>query len=146
MSLIKLSELAEAMSHIKLIIPALIILSGCASQTAANFTPFTVEIKSQQALSQDLNICRRYAQDYLTSRPGLDASQIAQESLTGGLKQLPSIPLSPLTPALGAAGSGSTEVISELGLSGPEAKKVITICLHDKGQKSDLYHVYDPNN
>lgn len=129
-----------------LTLTALVVLAGCAKETAANFTPFTVEIVSKQALAQDLDICRRYAGDYLSGRSSIDASQVAQEGARAGLGSLGYLPLAATAPALGALGGASGEALSELGLDSQEAKKVVTICLHDKGQKTDMYHVYDPNN
>lgn len=124
----------------------IITLSGCASQTVSTFIPFTVEVRSQQALSQDLDICRRYAQDYLSGRSSINPSQVAQEGLRAGMGSLGYLPLAPTAPALGALGGASSETLSELGLDSQEGKKIVSICLHDKGQKSDQYHVYDPNN
>lgn len=119
-------------------------LFGCASQIASNFTPYIVEVKSQAALYQDLDICRRYAIDYLSGRSVINPSQVTQKGATEAFSNFGYTVISPLAPALGALGGASGEALSELGLNSEEAKKIITICLHDKGQRSDNYHVYDP--
>ena len=119
-------------------------LLGCATQIASKFTPNVVEIKDQVAFNNDLNTCRQYALDFLSGKSSLDASQMAQEGATKGLNDLGYSAISPLAPALGALGGASGEALSELGLDSRDAKKIITVCLHDKGQTNNLYHVYDP--
>ena len=69
---------------------------------------------------------------------------MAQEGATKGFNDLGYSAISPLAPALGALGGASGEALSELGLDSRDAKKIITVCLHDKGQTNNLYHVYDP--
>lgn len=128
-----------------LILPILITLSGCASQTVKDFTPFTVEIKNDQVYQNDLSLCRSYAKAYLDGRAGLDASQIAREGATAGLSNLGYSVLSPAAPALSALGGASGEAVSELGLSSVEAKRIIVNCLYAKGTDSKAYLVLDPH-
>lgn len=125
-----------------------LLLTGCATKVAQTFTPFAVEIQGpvgQKHLSQDMKLCQGYAYDYLHSKPPLDVSQIASGAVTGGLSDLGYLGISPVAPALGGLGGASGETLSELGFDTKEAKKVITICLHDKGVQSNYYHIYDPN-
>lgn len=120
-------------------------LFGCAPQIADRFSPFVVEVTDQIALQNDIQTCHEYAKAYLSGKSTLDASQIAQEGATKGFSDLGYSAVSPFAPALGALGGASGEIVSELGLDSAEAKKIITVCLHDKGQQSNSYHIYDPH-
>lgn len=120
-------------------------LIGCAPQIVGNFTPYAVEVSNSDVFKSDLQICRKYAKDYLSGKDSLDASQIAQEGATAGFNDLGYSAISPIAPALGALGGASGEVLNQLGLNSSDGKKIVTVCLHDKGQMNNSYHIYDPH-
>lgn len=120
-------------------------LVGCAPQIADRFTPFTVEVTDQKAFESDLKTCRDYAKVYLSERDSVNPSQVAQKGATEAFSNFGYTAVSPYAPALGALGGASGEALSELGLNSEEAKKIISVCLHDKGQLSNSYHIYDPH-
>jgi len=124
---------------------SLVLISGCASKMAQEFVPYTVELKSADTFREDLGACRGYALHYLIKKGGLDVSQIAQEAATEGSSKLGYMVLSPFAPALGALGAASAETLTQLGLNSQEAKKIISLCMHDKGLKHGMYHTLDPN-
>lgn len=119
--------------------------SGCATQTAQTFQPFVAEVKDQQALSNDLSVCQTIALDYLGTIQGVDPQKLTSEGLQSTLNGASYFAIHPLAPLFAGAGGVGGEALKEFGLNSTDAKKVISLCLHDKGQKSDKYHVYDPN-
>lgn len=123
----------------------LLILGGCATETASQFVPYTVEIKKEATFKNDLVLCRSYALNYLKERDYLNGSEIVREGATAGLGNLATSVVSPTATALAALGGASGEALSELGLNGLEAKKIIANCLHDKGLRSGDYLTLDPN-
>jgi hypothetical protein len=120
-------------------------LLGCASQQVSVFTPFTPVINNHEAFDNDLIICRGYSQEYLSGRASVEPSQVLQEGVRAGFGDLGYSAISPTAPALGALGGASGEIISELGLNSLEAKKIVSWCMHDRGQILNNYSVYDPN-
>ena len=119
--------------------------AACATKITSEFVPYTPELNQPSVFTEDLGLCRKYALDYLSTKGNINPSQIAQEGLREGSSKMGYIALSPWAPALGALGAASAETLSQLGLDSKEAKKIISVCMHDKGQKSGAYSVFDPN-
>lgn len=123
-----------------------ILLSGCATEVARTYIPYTPEILNKEAYEADLKLCQDYALKYLKGKEGISGPQIAASGLQAGLGDLGYMVVSPIAPALGGAGGASGEAIRELGLNTQEVKHILAQCLHDKGFKSGAYSTYDPND
>jgi hypothetical protein len=124
----------------------LFLLAGCAAQSVQTFTPFVpkAEMKSQATFDVDLAACRAYALEYLSGKSDLDPVSVASATAQGALSNLAEIAVSPVATGLSGVGSGSSEITSELGLNSNEGKKVVAVCLHDRGERSGAYHVMAP--
>lgn len=118
---------------------------GCVQSEVEGFTPYTPEIRELSTFYSDLSTCRLHALRYLNEKGNINPSQIAQEGAREGSSKLGYIALSPWAPVLGALGAASAETLSQLGLDSKDSKKIIAVCMHDKGVHHNLYSVYDPN-
>lgn len=127
----------------KYLILSLLLLAGCTTEQVIKFEPYApkAEIKSQFAYVVDLADCRNYALDYLNNKSSLDPLSVAGSAAQGSLSNLTT---SVATVGLSGGGYAASEALSELGLNSNAGKKIVAICMHDKGQASGMYHIYDP--
>lgn len=127
----------------KYLILSLLVLTGCATEQVSKFEPYApkAEIKSQFAYVVDLANCRNYALDYLNNKSSLDPLSVAGSAAQGSLSNLTT---SITTVGVSGGGYAVSEALNELGLNSDTGKKVVAICMHDKGQASGMYHIYDP--
>lgn len=120
-------------------------LSGCASEVASTFTPYTPETKNSDQFVADLSVCRGYALDYLQEQNSLDPGTVASAGAEGLLGDLGSAAVSPYAPPAQGAGAASSEALEEEGLDVKGVRHLIAQCMHDKGQASGAYNTWDPN-
>lgn len=120
----------------------LLLFLGCSG--VSNYTPYTVGILDAQGYAKDLKLCRQYGQEYLQGKSSVDPIQVASEGAQGALSGLGYLPISPFSPALSGLGKGSSEGLSELGVTTSDAKKVIALCMADHARTSGNYKIYDP--
>jgi hypothetical protein len=135
----------DAKNSLRLCAFAVFFLTGCAAPT---FTPFTVEIANTGAFRADLAVCQKYAAQY---RQSLSPRRVLESSVVGASSNAPTA-VATADPGIGAAVIGlgaasavGNEVAAELGLIDLNVNKITASCLHDKGERSGLYHVIDPN-
>jgi len=124
----------------------LLIVSGCSKAAVEGFTPYTPEIRDKELFIKDLGVCRGHALNYLLINNNLDVSEIASSGATKAVSNAGTGIVNPLIPGLYGLGGASGELLRQLGLDSQDAKKIITICMHDKGLQSKEYSVFDPNN
>lgn len=126
---------------------AILLLSGCASNTVSSFTPYAPkeEMKSLQDYNLDLALCRTEALEYLSGKSSINPLEMASAGAQKALGNLGTATVAPVTIPLYGLGGASGEGLSELGLSSQDVKKIISWCMHDHGLLSNQYHVYDPN-
>lgn len=126
--------------HNAIICFAMLILSGCSS--VSGYVPYIVEISDPAALAHDESVCLTYALDYSA---GFDLAEIANAGAQGAANNAAGAAINPLVPVAGGLGGAGAALLGQVGLLGTAQRKVFLICLHDRGFKSGLYAVMDPN-
>ena len=124
---------------------SLLLVAGCTTETINSFQPFAVDLHSPFAYVADLQVCRTAALRYNDTQTAFDPLGVASSGVRAGLGNLASAAVSPVAPVISTVGGSSSEVIAQFGLDTQTVKKIITWCMHDKGQASGAYHIFDPN-
>lgn len=125
---------------------SVLLLTGCAGQTAQTFIPYTPEITDSNQYYDDLQVCHSYVYNWVKNSNELNAPQIASSGLESGLDSLGSAAVSPYAPIAEGAGGASSEALNELGITTKTVKHMVSQCMHDKGIASKAYSVWDPNS
>lgn len=132
-----LRRLPKVFTRPTAILAALGLLSACAP-----FTPFAVEISDQSQFTSDLSTCQGYATLY---HPGINPLDLASSGALGAIQNAPAGAVNPLIPVIGALGGTTTAAINGLDLLSTNQRKIVTLCMAAKGDKSGKYLVIDPN-
>jgi hypothetical protein len=117
----------------------LIVLAGCASQP---YVPYAVEVGNQAAYSADLAQCQTYAAAHKTK---LDPREIGESAGEGAVGNAAGAAVNPYVPLIGAAGNATQTVLSEVGLSQADRKRITAICMKAKLDADHSALALDPN-
>lgn len=121
------------------------LLSGCVSPVE-DYAPDVIDITDPAKLAADEIFCRAHALAY---KPPFNLQSIGLAAGQGASQNATAAAVSPATAPLvlgaGAAGGASGQLLSLVGLRGPEQIKIFVRCLEARGRKSGAYTVTDPN-
>jgi hypothetical protein len=124
----------------RLTLIAVLFLAGCTS--VADYRPYVQDVVDQIRLAADEKDCLVHAQAYSTP---LALGSVGEALFKGAASNAAEGVINPLVPAAGGVGGASVALLNSLGVMSGDQRKVFLICLHDRGEHSQTYHVMDPN-
>jgi hypothetical protein len=113
------------------------LLSGCATP----FAPYAIDVRDQSAYDADLAACRVAAAHYPR---GFAFGDTITATVEGAGNNLAEAAVDPLIPVLGAAGAGGATVWDSVDPFRTLDKKIVTLCMEKKGERSGQYMVLEP--
>lgn len=117
---------------------ACLVLAGCVSE----YEPYAVEIAKPDQYASDLKACQAYAAAY---KPKFDAPGLAESAGEGAAGNAVGAAVNPLVPVIGAAGAVAQTLLSDLGLSQSDRKRIAARCMHEKTRVDHSALSIDPN-
>lgn len=126
-----------------MIAAALIALVMCLSGCATAYEPYAVEIAKPDQYASDLKACQAYAAAY---KPKFDAPGLAESAGEGAAGNAVGAAVNPLVPVIGAVGAVAQTLLSDLGLSQADRKKIVARCMKEKLRKDGAGLPVDPND
>lgn len=116
-----------------------LLLCACAAPT---YQPYTVEVIDPIIFRSDLSLCQGYAKAYPQA---FSPTAVVAAGVAGGLQNAPGAAVSPLVPVVGALGSAAEAVLSGIDVLNSNQRKIVIMCMTQKGIRSGAFLVLDPN-
>ena len=121
-------------------LPLLLALGGC----AGGYAPETLEVDDSAQYAADVKFCLAAGANY---KAKLDLGEVGYQTVKGATSNATGAVVGGLTiPAIGAASSGTTQLLTDLDVMGRAGANVARHCLTDKTNRDHSAILANPND